>query len=116
MLIIFKMFNIDNTLNNNKLLEGASNIDLLMKKIEKKANAKEKKLEKDSESDDPPNNPCKTYIVTKVQEAGIPITAPGTNIGANTKSTPSADATKADINSRWSGMEKLVAPSFKLFA
>ena len=115
-LIIFKIFNIDNAVNNNKLLEGASNIDKLMKKIDAKAKAKENELKKNSNDNDPPNNPCKTYIVSKVQEAGIPITAPGGNIGANTQSTPSADATRADINSKWSGMDELEAPSFKLFA
>ena len=115
-LIIFKIFNIDNAVNNNKLLEGASNIDKLMKKIDAKAKAKENELKKNSNDNDPPNNPCKTYIVSKVQEAGIPITAPGGNIGANTQSTPSAAAARDEINSKWSGMDELEAPSFKLFA
>lgn len=115
-LIIFKMFNIDNAVNNNKLLEGASNIDILMAKIHAKAKAKENELKQNINSNDPPNNPCKTFIVSKIQEAGIPVTAPGTNIGANTQSTPSADATRDEINSKWSGMDELVTPSFNLFA
>ena len=108
--------NIDNAVNNNKLLEGASNIDILMAKIHAKAKAKENELKQNINSNDPPNNPCKTFIVSKIQEAGIPVTAPGTNIGANTQSTPSADATRDEINSKWSGMDELVTPSFNLFA
>ena len=114
-LIIFKIFNIDSAVNNNKLLEGASNIDNLMAKIDAKAKAKENELKQNINNNDPPNNPCKTYIVSKIQEQGIPVTAPGTNIGANTQSTPSADATRNEINSKWSGMDELVAPSFNLF-
>ena len=118
-LIIFKIFNIDNAVNNNKLLEGNSNIDKLMAKIEAKAKAKENELKKNLNDNDPPNNPCKTHIISKIQEQGISITAPGTNIGSNTQSTPSADAARAardEINSKWSGMDKLEFPSFKLFA
>ena len=113
-LIILKIFNIDNAVNNYKLLEGAINIDNLTEEIDAQAKAKENEIKEKINDNDPPDNPCKTYIVSKIQEVGISITAPGTNIGPNTQSTPSADITRADINSKWSGMDKLEFPSFDL--
>ena len=71
-IITFKIFNIDNIINNKKLIEGVS-FSSIQAIIEKRGNAKGDKLKDDSENNKPPPNPCKSYIINKVQQAGISI-------------------------------------------
>ena len=114
-LITLKIFNIDNILNNSsiKLLNKISNNKIenyeddsysaLMRRVDSKADSKKNELEND---DDPENNPCKTYIVKKVEEAGFKISSNSHNTDKKKNSTAS------DIDSMWSGMENVEKPTY----
>lgn len=102
-LIIFRVFNIDNMINNNILIEG-NDFSSLMNDIKAEANKKGDKLENDSKNKKPPPNPCKSYIIDKVQQAGINI--------ANTSFNEAAKQGSAqdELNQLLTGHKDLVAP------
>lgn len=117
-LITLKLFNIDSILNTysinlvNKLnfnnIENLENntFSSLMTKIESKAKTKENELKKNSKENKPPNNPCKTYIVTKLQQAGVSVSTQNYNTDAQNS------ATQAKINDMWGGMNNVREPRF----
>jgi len=81
-LITFKIFNIDTTLNNSSinLINTFTNVkveNFIMNEIKNKANIRINKLKTDIDSDDyiPPSNPAKSYIVDAVQRAGLTISS-----------------------------------------
>ena len=85
-LITFKIFNIDTTLNNSSInlintftnvkVENLENSDI-MNAIKKETNIRINKLKTDIDSDVyiPPSNPAKSYIVDAVQRAGLTISS-----------------------------------------
>jgi hypothetical protein len=109
-LITFKIFNIDiiinshsinliNKFNPNKI----ENLDV-MRRVQEKADDKEKELKDDQEKNKPSPNPCKSYIINKVQEAGIKISNSTFNYESKKDSTESA------IEEILSGMDDLGPP------
>ena len=118
LLIIFKVFNIDNITNtysinlvnkfNSNNIENLENntFSSLMKKVESKAETKKNELKKNAKENRPPNNPCKTYIVTKLQQAGVSVSTKNYNTDAQ-----NAD-TQSKINTMWGGMNNLREPRF----
>jgi hypothetical protein len=103
MLIIFKLFNIDNIINNNVIIEG-NDFPSLMNSIEADANKEGDDLENEFKNNKPPNNPCKSYIIDKVQEAVIKIS----NTTFNSQSKKSS--TEAGIEDILRGHHSLVRP------
>ena len=85
-LITFKIFNIDTTLNGSSInlintftnvkVENLENFNI-MNEIKNKANIRIQKLESGLDSDDyiPQSNPAKSYIVDAVQRAGLTISS-----------------------------------------
>ena len=103
-LIIFKIFNFD-TMVNNKLIEGNS-FSSLMSSLEKETNAKGDNMKSTAENNkgQQPNNPCKSYIINKLQESGL-------NISNNTYNSDNAKvSTKVKMDSIMDGYNTLVAP------
>lgn len=104
-LIIFRIFNID-TMVNNKLIEG-NEFSSIMKSIEKESNEKGDNMKKNAERNKgkQPNNPCKSDIINRVQEAGLTIS----NNTYNPQNKKESTASK--MNSMLSGHNTLVAPT-----
>lgn len=103
-LIIFRIFNID-TMINKKLIEG-NDFSSIMKSIEKESNEKGDNMKKNAERNKgtQPNNPCKSYIINKLQEAGL-------TISNNTfNSENKKEITAAKMDSIMDGYDTLVAP------
>ena len=103
-LIIFRIFNID-TMVNKKLIEG-NDFSSIMKSIEKESNEKGDIMKKNAERNKgtQPNNPCKSYIINKLQEAGL-------TISNNTfNSENKKEITAAKMDSIMAGYDTLVAP------
>ena len=103
-LIIFEIFNID-TMVNNKLIEG-NEFSSMMKSIEKESNKQGDNMKKYAERNKgkQPNNPCKSYIINKLQEAGL-------TISNNTfNSENKKESTAAKMDSIMDGYDTLVAP------
>ena len=105
-LIIFKIFNID-TMVNNKLIEG-NDFSSMMGSIEEESNAKGDNLKEGAEKNKgkQPNNPCKSYIIDKLQEAGIKISNKTYNFDDAKVSA------KSKMDSMLDGHDTLVAPIF----
>jgi len=107
MLIIFRIFNIDTIINNNVIIEG-NDFSSLMSTVEDKADKKGDKLKKDFKSNKPPPNPCKSYIINKLQEAGINISGAGAAFNSNDKKS----STQSKIDDILRGHKDLVPPKF----
>lgn len=100
MLIVFTIY--DNSIN-KKVIEG-NDFPSIMKSIEKESNDKGDRMEADAKKKKPPRNPCKSYIINRLQAAGI-------NISNNSHNS---DGAKGSTNSKMddilSGHDDLVAP------
>jgi hypothetical protein len=100
MLIVFTIY--DNSIN-KKVIEG-NDFPSIMKSIEKESNAKGDSMEADAKKKKPPRNPCKSYIINKLQAAGI-------NISNNTYGSDDAKgSTKSKMDDILSGHDDLVPP------
>jgi hypothetical protein len=104
-LIFLKIFNLDNIVNNNKLIEGAVDFNSIMTRVNAKAKKKGDDLEADSNENKPVVNPCKSYIIDRVQKAGINISTKSQDSGDTKKNTAAA---MYDI---MRGQEDLEAPT-----
>ena len=90
---------------NNKLIEG-NEFSSMMKSIEKESNKQGDNMKKYAERNKgkQPNNPCKSYIINKLQEAGL-------TISNNTfNSENKKESTAAKMDSIMDGYDTLVAP------
>jgi hypothetical protein len=103
-LIFFKIFNLDNIVNNNKLIEGV-HFDRMMTRVNANAKKKGDDLEADSNGNKPVVNPCKSYIIDRVQKAGINISTKSQDSGDTKKNTAAA------MDDIMSGQEDLEAPT-----
>lgn len=78
-LIIFRVFNIDNIVNSNSIdlvnKFNTNNIENfgLVSRIKDKANEEGDSMKKGAQNNKPAPNPCKSYIINKVQQLGITI-------------------------------------------
>ena len=100
MLIVFTIY--DNSIN-KKVIEG-NDFPSIMKSIEKESNAKGENMEADGKRNKPPPNPCKSYIVNRLQAVGI-------NISNNSYNSDNAKgSTKSKMDDILSGHDDLVAP------
>ena len=102
-LIIFKIFNIDNIIKNSRLIEG-NDFSSVLAGIEDESQKKGDKMEEDSKKDKPPPNPCKSYIIDKVQKAGFKIS----NSSFNSQNKKASTA--SDIDDIVRGHHDLVPP------
>jgi len=103
-LIIFKIFNIDNIINNNRVIEG-NDFSSVLAGIEDESQKKGDKMEADAKKSKPAPNPCKNYIIDKVQQAGFKISNKAFDSKAKKGSTAS------DIDDILRGHNDLVAPT-----
>ena len=102
-LIIFKIFNIDTSVN-KKLIEG-NDFSSMLSSIKKESNNIRDIMKSTAENKNgnQPNNPCKSYIITKVQDAGL-------NISNKTYNSDNAKAsTKSKMDSIMDGHHSVVA-------
>jgi hypothetical protein len=109
-LIIFKIFNIDTIVNTSSInlvkkfnINKIENLDL-MDKIQKKADAKGDELKKNAKDNNPPPNPCKSYIINKLQEVGIKISDKKYNHEAK------KNGTESEINNIMAGHHDVERP------
>lgn len=102
-LIILKIFNIDNIIKNGRVIEG-NDFSSVLAGIEDESQKKGDKMEEDSKKTKPPSNPCKSYIIDKVQQAGFKISNSSFN-SQNKKSSA-----ESDIDDILRGHDDLVAP------
>lgn len=111
-LIIFRVFNIDNILNTNSInLVNKFNTNKienfgLVDRIKSKANEEGDSLKKDAKNNKPAPNPCKSYIINKVQQLGITIS----NKSYNHKNKEAS--TRTELNDIMKGHYDVPQPKF----
>jgi len=103
-LIGFKIFNIDNIIKNNRVIEGNS-FSSVLADIEDESQKKGDKMEADAKKDKPPQNPCKNYIIDKVQQAGFKVSSKAHD------SEKKKGSAESEINTIMRGYEDIVAPT-----
>ena len=111
-LIIFRVFNIDNIVNSNSIdLVNKFNTNKiesfgLVTRIKEKANEEGDSRKKDAQNNRPAPNPCKSYIINKVQQLGITIS----NKGYNHKNKEAS--TRTELNNILKGHYDVPQPTF----
>lgn len=123
-LLLINLLNIDKFFAKNKLIENASNLGETdesatlgesnsgLDKIQSRADAKGDKAKRDGKraNDNAKNNPCKTYITTRLEQLGIKISSDSYNMDnqkndaqskiEESKSQPPLDKTYVDGSQR----------------